>query len=339
MMQSARETELTAIRDGAPPVGRTRLGRPQKIMLGGLCVMYMITYIDRVNISTAAPFIQKDLGLSAVELGLVFSAFAIPYGFLQPLGGFLGDRYGPRWVLFLAGALWSAATACTGLATGLVSLIWARFGLGLGEGATFPTATKAMASWLPANRRGLAQGSPTPSRVSATRSRRRIVGYLILAAGWRVPFYVLGGISLIWVVWWFGYFRDDPRRHRSMAACDTTGLPMAAAAAAQGPGALAEAGAADPAGLDRGFLLRLDALGVPHLAALLPGQELPSADQAVRVVLGLHPVRGRHRRHGGRRRLRHHPEPHRQHHDRAALQPHRRAARVVRLPSALPVRA
>ncbi len=230
-MELVRGAELSQ----AAPARRTRLVRPQQIMLGGLCVMYMITYIDRVNLSTAAPFVQRDLSLSAVELGLAFSAFAIPYGFLQPLGGFLGDRYGPRWVLFLAGALWSAATACTGLATGIVSLIAARFGLGLGEGATFPTATKAMASWLPADRRGLAQGVVHSFSRLGNAIAPPIVGYIILASNWRVPFYVLGAVSLVWIVWWFAYFRDDPRRHRAMADHDTTGLPVAAAAAARGP--------------------------------------------------------------------------------------------------------
>ena len=71
----------------------TRLISPQTVMLAGLCAMYMITYIDRVNISTAAPVLRKDLALSETELGLVFSAFAVPYGFLQPLGGWLG---GPK---------------------------------------------------------------------------------------------------------------------------------------------------------------------------------------------------------------------------------------------------
>jgi sugar phosphate permease len=60
-------------------------------MLAGLCAMYMITYIDRVNISTTAPVLQKDLALSETELGLVFSAFAVPYGILQPFGGWVID--------------------------------------------------------------------------------------------------------------------------------------------------------------------------------------------------------------------------------------------------------
>src|SRR5436190_3333077 len=85
----------------------TRLISPQTLMLGGLCAMYMITYIDRVNISTTAPVLQKDLALSETELGLVFSAFSLPYGVLQPFGGWLVDRFGPRWVLFAVGVLWA----------------------------------------------------------------------------------------------------------------------------------------------------------------------------------------------------------------------------------------
>jgi MFS family permease len=212
-----------------------RLGRAQWIMLAGLCLMYMITYIDRVNISTAAPYLQKDLHLGNAELGLVFSAFAVPYGFLQPLGGWVGDRFGPRWVLFLAGAFWSAATAATGLATGMISLIAARLGLGLGEGATFPTATKAMTSWLPAGHRGLAQGVTHSFARLGNAIAPPLVGYMILAAGWRVPFYVLGAVSLVWVVWWFAFFRDDPRTHRGMSETHTCHLPEAAMKAATGP--------------------------------------------------------------------------------------------------------
>ena len=216
-------------------MGRTRLGRPQRVMLGGLCIMYMLTYIDRVNISTAAPFLQKELALSDWQLGLAFSAFALPYGFLQPLGGWLGDRCGPRWVLFLAGAFWSVATAVTGLATGIVTLIAARAALGLGEGATFPTATKAMSSWLPADRRGLTQGITHSFARLGNAIAPPLVGGIIAYAGWRVPFYVLGAISLVWVVWWFSYFRDDPRRHRAMTARETDALPVEAAAANTGP--------------------------------------------------------------------------------------------------------
>jgi len=88
----------TQINESSPSATAvTRLISPQTLMLAGLCAMYMIAYIDRVNISTTAPVLQKDLALSETELGLVFSAFAVPYGILQPFGGWLGDRFGPRW--------------------------------------------------------------------------------------------------------------------------------------------------------------------------------------------------------------------------------------------------
>ena len=66
------------------------------IVLGLLCAMYLILYVDRVNIATAAPLIQKELGLSNTQLGLAFSAFAYPYALFQLLGGWLGNRFGAR---------------------------------------------------------------------------------------------------------------------------------------------------------------------------------------------------------------------------------------------------
>src|ERR1700730_5899535 len=112
-----------------------------------LCMMYLILYVDRVNISTAAPLIKADLGLSNTELGLAFSAFAYPYAFFQLVGGWLGDRFGARATLGICGLIVCAATIATGFVGGLASLFAARLALGIGEGATFPTATRAMAVW------------------------------------------------------------------------------------------------------------------------------------------------------------------------------------------------
>ena len=117
-----------------------------------LCAMYFITYIDRVNISTAASGIQQDLGLSHTQLGLVFSAFAYPYLLFQVIGGWVGDHFGPRKTLFWCGMIWASATIMTGFVHSLAALFAARFALGFGEGATFPTATRAM-QYAPRNRR------------------------------------------------------------------------------------------------------------------------------------------------------------------------------------------
>ena len=119
------------------------------VVLAMLCIMYFITYIDRVNIGTAASEIQKELHLSNTELGLVFSAFAYPYLLFQVIGGWVGDRFGPRKTLFWCGMIWAVATIVTGFVHGLTALFIARFALGFGEGATFPTATRAMQTGRP----------------------------------------------------------------------------------------------------------------------------------------------------------------------------------------------
>src|ERR1700751_4443381 len=128
------------------------------VVLAMLCVMYFITYIDRVNVGTAASEIQKELHLSNTQLGLVFSAFAYPYLLFQVIGGWVGDHFGPRKTLFWCGLIWALATIATGFVYILPALFLARVALGFGEGATFPTATRAMQSWTPTTRRGFAQG-------------------------------------------------------------------------------------------------------------------------------------------------------------------------------------
>src|SRR5579872_3520696 len=134
-----------------------RLSAPG-IVFGLLCAMYFILYVDRVNIATVAPLVKADLSLSNTELGFVFSAFAIPYALFQLIGGWIGDKFGPRLTLALCCAVVGMSTILTGAARGFVSLFALRLALGFGEGAAFPTATRAMSSWTPARNWGFAQG-------------------------------------------------------------------------------------------------------------------------------------------------------------------------------------
>lgn len=133
-----------------------RFFRVRYLVLGVLCLMYFIAYIDRVNISVAGPMLRKEMGLSATELGLVFSAFAYPYAAMQILGGWLSDKFGPRLVLTILSIIWAVATILTGVAWGIGSLIVFRVLLGIGEGGAFPAATRAMTYWMPPGERGFA---------------------------------------------------------------------------------------------------------------------------------------------------------------------------------------
>jgi sugar phosphate permease len=186
--------------------------------------MYFITYVDRVNIGTAAPLIGKEFGLSKTELGLVFSAFGYPYAIFQVIGGLVGDRFGARRTLFFCGLIWAAATILTGLVGGLVSLFLARLLLGFGEGATFPVATRAMQNWVPASKRGFAQGITHSFARAAFGITPPVVVLLIELTSWRGSFAVLGSMSLIWVFAWFWYFRDDPKEHKGITAKDLESL-------------------------------------------------------------------------------------------------------------------
>src|SRR6202521_3907193 len=112
----------------------TMLHRSTTRVLLLLCVMYMITYMDRVNVSTGAIGFGKEFHLSNMQIGLVFSAFAYPYLIFQGMGGWVGARCGPRLTLTACSIIWAGATILTGMATGLVSMLIARVLLGLGEG-------------------------------------------------------------------------------------------------------------------------------------------------------------------------------------------------------------
>lgn len=183
-----------------------------------LCAMYFITYVDRVNVSTAASQFGAELHLSHVEIGFVFSAFAYPYLVFQIIGGWVGDRFGPRRTLAVCAVIWAGATIMTGLAGGFVSLIIARLLLGLGEGATFPTATRAMSNWMPADKRGFAQGTTHAASRIGNAVAPPLIVWLMIATSWRGAFIVTGIISFLWAIVWIFYFRDNPRDHKRITA-------------------------------------------------------------------------------------------------------------------------
>ncbi len=281
------------------------------VVLAMLCAMYFITYVDRVNIGTAASEIQKELGLSNTQLGLVFSAFAYPYLLFQVIGGWVGDRFGPRKTLFWCGMIWAVATISTGFVNGLAALFVARFALGFGEGATFPTATRAMQYWTPANRRGFAQGLTHSFARLGNAVTPPVVALLILWLTWRGAFVVLGFVSLIWGVVWVWYFRNEPTEHASITEAEPRSIAAApgrrAAARAVGPAARA-----DVAGDPDLFLLRLVPVAVPELAAAVLQEQLQPRHQEFGPVRLRRLLRRRGRRQRRRRAVGQDPRSDRQ---------------------------
>jgi MFS family permease len=201
--------------------------RPTTAVLFMLCAMYFITYLDRVNVSTAAVGFGKEFNLTKTEIGIVFSAFAYPYLVFQIIGGWVSDRFGAKRTLVVCGLIWAGATVLTGLAGGFVSLIVARVLLGLGEGATFPAATAAMARWVPKEKRGFAQGiTHAFARLGNALAPAAMIA-VMATYGWRESFYVCAGISFVWVMLWMLVFTELPKDHPRISQQELDILPPA----------------------------------------------------------------------------------------------------------------
>ena len=118
----------------------------------------LVTYLDRVCISAAAPFMMADLGLSILQMSFVFSAFTLAYSIFEVPTGWMGDVWGPRRVLTRIVAWWSAFTMLTGAAWNYPSLLVTRFLFGAGEAGAFPNISRSFSRWFPPIERGRANG-------------------------------------------------------------------------------------------------------------------------------------------------------------------------------------
>jgi MFS family permease len=204
---------------------RTTLLSATTVVLILLCLMYSITYVDRVNVSTASLVFKEDLHLNNAEVGLVFSAFAYPYVVFTTFGGWMSDRFGARVALTLSAVVWGCATLLTGMTNTLTAMLLARAVLGIGEGATFPIATRAMCDWLPERKRAFAQGITHSSSRLGTAITPPLVTWLIALITWRGSFAVLGIVSLLWALAWLLYFRDRPADHFRITQEELKALP------------------------------------------------------------------------------------------------------------------
>jgi len=190
-----------------------------------------VTYLDRVCIAVLAPKISTELALSRVEMGYIFSAFAVAYAAFGVPAAWWADRDGARRVLTWVVLWWSAFTMATAAAWNFVSMAAIRFLFGVGEAGAWPSVARVYSRWIPAGERGRIQGvffagahlsgGLTPLAVAA------IAGWL----EWRAIFVVFGLIGVIWSLCWYAWFRDEPREHSAVPGDErdhieaTRGLP------------------------------------------------------------------------------------------------------------------
>ena len=173
----------------------------------------IITYIDRVCISKAAPLIQSELGFDKTAMGYIFGAFTLAYALFEIPGGWLGDKLGPRRVLMRVVSFWSVFTMLTGLARGFWTMLVCRFMFGAGEAGAFPNMTKMFTIWLPQRERGMAQGITWLSARWGGAFTPLLVLWVLGVMSWRSAFLCFGLLGITWAVLYYRWFRDNPREH------------------------------------------------------------------------------------------------------------------------------
>ena len=184
-----------------------------------LTLAILINYVDRGNLSIAAPLLKTELNISASQLGLLFSAFFAAYTLFIFVSGWLVDRYDVNWVLAAGFAIWSGATAATGIVRGFAMLFAMRLLLGVGESVAFPAVSKILANRLPEEYRGFANGLITAGMKAGPAVGTLGAGLLMAKYGWRGVFIGIGLASLLWLPAWMQWkpslLREGAHAHSS----------------------------------------------------------------------------------------------------------------------------
>ena len=189
----------------------------------------MVTYLDRTAIGTLAPGIRRDLGLSAVEMGWIFTAFQLAYGLFEIPTGRWADRVGTRSVLARIVIWWSVMTMATAAAGSYVTMLVVRFLFGAGEAGAWPSVARTFSRWIPQPERGRVQGIFfCGAHLVAGITPAFIVGGgllgpwpgLLTVMSWRGVFVTFGFVGLVWAATWLYWFRNDPSEHPSVSASE-----------------------------------------------------------------------------------------------------------------------
>lgn len=195
---------MAVITGTAQEVASRTTGR-QWILVFVLFFASILNTADRMGVSIAATQITGELNISPVEMGYLLSSFFWTYAIGQIVAGWFVDRYSVKWVFAIGFIIWSLATFFTGYAASLLALLILRLILGAGESVAFPAYSKVVASEFPASRMGLPNAILNSGAKVGAALGMLIGGLLIANYGWRVMFFVLGIVGLIFLVPWYFY--------------------------------------------------------------------------------------------------------------------------------------
>ena len=200
-------------------IAHSSLYRPVSVALALLVVSVFINYVDRGNLSVAAPLLKNELSISASQLGILLSAFFWTYTVMLFVCGWFVDRFDPSRVLALGFLVWSLSTAATGMVHGFVMLLLMRLFLGVGESVAFPCYSKILARDVPEHSRGFANGAIIAGMKFGPAAGTLGAGLLMANYGWRPVFLGIGLVSLVWLPAWLKWMpRSETHSHCGSAS-------------------------------------------------------------------------------------------------------------------------
>lgn len=221
------------------PQSQPRVGNTRWAIIGLTFMVAAVAYLDRSNVAIAAPLLKGELGLSNVELGVVFSAFSLGYAATQPIAGRLADRFGAYRIIALGVVVWSVLTAVTasipaGFGFAFLAVLGVRFALGVSEAVIFPASNRMVANWMPSSERGLANGLIFAGVGVGAGIAPPLITTIMLAHDWRAAFWATAAIGLVALVLWLFMARETPAAHPWVGAAERdyikSGIPDSSSA-------------------------------------------------------------------------------------------------------------
>ncbi|MGZ4161204.1 MAG: MFS transporter [Neobacillus sp.] len=176
------------------------------LLIGGI-----INYLDRTNLSIAAPAMIKELKLNNTDIGLMGTVFSWTYAVMQLPSGWLIDRFGAKRVYAVAVLWWSIATALTGACNKLLTLVGARFLLGVGEAPCMPTNAKITSQWFPKSERGLATGIWDASSKVGPALAPPVLVAIQMTFGWRALFFITGALGIVFILIFMKFYKSPDK--------------------------------------------------------------------------------------------------------------------------------
>jgi MFS family permease len=210
-MQPTHSTSRTGLGVTAAAANRPDRPRGRNVrwaIVGVITLLAITNYLDRGNLSVAAPVIRKDLGISATQMGVVLSAFVWPYAIMNLPTGWAIDRFGARTMMALAAGAWSIVAILTGAARSVGAFIGLRMALGLAEAPMFPAALKATNAWFPDREKAAATSIYISGTQVGLAIAPPIATALMLALGWPAMFVIMGLLGFMALAGWLVLYRQ-----------------------------------------------------------------------------------------------------------------------------------